>query len=199
VKGEGTIPIQIPSGGIMMIKNFLYVPSLKNNLISISAIVDKNMEVKFARGSCTIIDCKYGRVVYKDIRDGGLYRLLACVVDHRALMHDDGTIMELWKNIFGHLNLDNLKKIQKMVRGIPQFNVRKISVCYACYMGKHHGDPFFTNDEKHARKPLYLVHSNVCGPMSTPSITGYLYFVTFIDDATRKCWTSFVKHCWGLV
>jgi hypothetical protein len=30
--------------------------------------------------------------------------------------------------------------------------------------------------------------------MSTPSITGFSYFVTFIDDATRKCWIYFMKH-----
>ena len=29
--------------------------------------------------------------------------------------------------------------------------------------------------------------------MNTP-ISGYLYFVTFIDDATRKCWIYFMKH-----
>ena len=39
------------------------------------------------------------------------------------------------------------------------------------------------------RKPF-----DVCELMSTPSIYGYLYFVTFIDDATRKCWIYFMKH-----
>lgn len=29
---------------------------------------------------------------------------------------------------------------------------------------------------------LELVHSNICGSMQTPSISGYYYFATFIDD-----------------
>lgn len=34
--------------------------------------------------------------------------------------------------------------------------------------------------------PLELVHSDVCGPMETESFGGSRYFVTFIDDCTRK-------------
>jgi hypothetical protein len=37
------------------------------------------------------------------------------------------------------------------------------------------------------------VHSNVCGPMSSTSLTGCEYFVTFIDDFSRKNWIYFMK------
>ena len=36
--------------------------------------------------------------------------------------------------------------------------------------------------------PLELVHSDVCSPMPTKSLGGSSYFVTFIDDSTRKVW-----------
>jgi len=39
-----------------------------------------------------------------------------------------------------------------------------------------------------------LVHSDVCGPMSTESIGGKKYFVTFIDDYSRCCSVYFMKH-----
>ena len=32
---------------------------------------------------------------------------------------------------------------------------------------------------------LELVHSNVCGPMSTQARVGYEYFITFTDDYSR--------------
>nr|KYP47622.1 Retrovirus-related Pol polyprotein from transposon TNT 1-94 [Cajanus cajan] len=35
---------------------------------------------------------------------------------------------------------------------------------------------------------LELVHSNVCGPLKVKSFSGALYFVTFIDDCSRKLW-----------
>ena len=43
------------------------------------------------------------------------------------------------------------------------------------------------------RQPLELVHSDVCGPMPTRSLGGSQYFVTFIDDATRKVWVYTIK------
>ena len=35
---------------------------------------------------------------------------------------------------------------------------------------------------------LELVHSDVCGPLKVNSFSGALYFVTFIDDCSRKLW-----------
>jgi transposase InsO family protein len=40
---------------------------------------------------------------------------------------------------------------------------------------------------------LDLVHSDVCGPMLVPSSSGYLYYVTFIDDYSRTTWIFFMK------
>ena len=40
---------------------------------------------------------------------------------------------------------------------------------------------------------LDIVHSNVWGPTKTMSMGGYRYYVTFIDDHTRKVWEYFMK------
>ena len=40
---------------------------------------------------------------------------------------------------------------------------------------------------------LFLVDSDVCGPMKTASIGGFYYFVTFIDDFTRYTWIFVLK------
>ena len=38
-----------------------------------------------------------------------------------------------------------------------------------------------------------MIHSDLCGPMSTTSLKGYEYYITFIDDFSRKNWIYFLK------
>ena len=40
---------------------------------------------------------------------------------------------------------------------------------------------------------LVLVHSNLIGPLPTPSYGGSRYVFTFIDDFSRFCWVYFLK------
>jgi hypothetical protein len=40
---------------------------------------------------------------------------------------------------------------------------------------------------------LELVHSDVCGSMLVASITGSMYYVSFIDDFSCKTWIYFLK------
>jgi transposase InsO family protein len=40
---------------------------------------------------------------------------------------------------------------------------------------------------------LKLVHSDVCGPLSVPSLGGFIYYVSFIDDFSRKTWIYFLR------
>ena len=37
-----------------------------------------------------------------------------------------------------------------------------------------------------------LIHSDLCGPMSSISLTGYEYYITFINDFSRKTWIYFL-------
>jgi hypothetical protein len=51
----------------------------------------------------------------------------------------------------------------------------------------------FPSSDSRAQGILDLVHSDVCGPMSSPSLGGCLYYVICIDDYSRKCWIYFLK------
>ena len=52
--------------------------------------------------------------------------------------------------------------------------------------------PFPSSDNK-AKGILDIVHSDVCGPMTATSLSGYVYYVSFIDDYSRKTWIYFLK------
>lgn len=46
----------------------------------------------------------------------------------------------------------------------------------------------------HASKILELVYSDVCRPFKINSTGGARYFVTFVDDFSRKLWVYFISH-----
>lgn len=58
--------------------------------------------------------------------------------------------------------------------------------------GKTYNKPF-SNSETRSKEILDLIHSDVCGPMSEKSLGGHLYYVTFIDDHSRKTWLYLLK------
>ncbi|MCO5584807.1 hypothetical protein L7F22_038739 [Adiantum nelumboides] len=45
-----------------------------------------------------------------------------------------------------------------------------------------------------AKQPLELIHSDVWGPSQTTSLGGAHYFLTFVDDMSRKVWVYFLKN-----
>jgi hypothetical protein len=62
----------------------------------------------------------------------------------------------------------------------------KDGVCVGFVLDKHHRDNFYKRASWHALGPLQLVHSDLCGPLSSPSFSGCKYFLTFIDDFSRR-------------
>jgi hypothetical protein len=61
-----------------------------------------------------------------------------------------------------------------------------------CVLGKY-TKTNFPRSASRATDILDLIHSDVCGPMSSTSLTGFLYYVIFIDDFSRKSWIFFIK------
>ncbi|TQD75628.1 hypothetical protein C1H46_038836 [Malus baccata] len=39
-----------------------------------------------------------------------------------------------------------------------------------------------------------MVHTDICGPLDPMSYGGNRYFITFIDDFSRKTWVYFLKE-----
>jgi transposase InsO family protein len=52
----------------------------------------------------------------------------------------------------------------------------------------------FPSSDSKAKGVMDLIHSDVCGHMSTTSLSGYVYYVSFIDDFSRKTWIYFLKN-----
>jgi transposase InsO family protein len=75
---------------------------------------------------------------------------------------------------------------------VPKFNVEHQEVCKGCALGKYTKTAFPSSNSR-ATGILDLIHTNVCGPMSSASLSGFLYYVTFTDDFSRKSCIFFMK------
>jgi transposase InsO family protein len=75
-----------------------------------------------------------------------------------------------------------------------KFSNKKFEKCTTCIKGKQTSKPFSKVKGTRARDILGIVHTDICEPMSVPSWSGSKYFVTLIDDKTRKPFVYFLKH-----
>ena len=83
-----------------------------------------------------------------------------------------------------------------MVLGIdlPHSHVKHSSfICEGCVERKQQQLPFPVEGTTRATKQLEIVHSDVSGLIKTTSNRGAKYFVTFIDDFSRKIWFYPIK------
>ena len=51
----------------------------------------------------------------------------------------------------------------------------------------------FPSSESEEKGILDIIHSYVCGPVSSISLSGYVYYVSLIDDFSCNNWIYFLK------
>ena len=123
-------------------------------------------------------------------RKGYLYELN--IEPIQVLIHEASNINEVWHRRLGHLNFKALSTMEKMVTSLPKLKRDHSSICKGCALGKNTKNPFQTSTRK-SNNVLELVHSNLCGHMFVPSLGGFLYYILFIDDFSKKAWIYFLK------
>ncbi|KAL0299921.1 UNVERIFIED_CONTAM: Retrovirus-related Pol polyprotein from transposon TNT 1-94 [Sesamum angustifolium] len=80
-----------------------------------------------------------------------------------------------------------------MMTDLPQIQAIE-GACEACLQGKQHKKPFPSGTSWRAKAVLELIHTDVCGPMRTPSHEQNRYFILFIDDYSRMTWVYFMRE-----
>ena len=66
---------------------------------------------------------------------------------------------------------------RKIVSGLPEIEEKHEGIFKGCAQGKNVKKTFPSSETK-AKGILELVHSDVCGPMSSISLSRYVYYVS---------------------
>ena len=104
----------------MKMKDVLFVPGLKKNLLSISTLDAKGIRLAFIDGQVPM--CPKGKTIDNAIvigeQDGRLYRLTG--QPEQALFHDSVEPNELWHRRLAHVHCRALPLAIKVVEGLPE-------------------------------------------------------------------------------
>jgi hypothetical protein len=143
----------------------------------------------------------------KGVRFGTLYKLLGITISdgcNSSIVPDIGVEEErtptvsgekvmLWHQRLGHIREKGLQLLhgKGMVEGMSKFSL-DFDFCEHCIYGNKNWVRFPSGATR-AEGILQLVHKNVFGPVSIPSLGKYVYYVSFIDDFSRKTWIYFLR------
>ncbi|RDX94009.1 hypothetical protein CR513_23663, partial [Mucuna pruriens] len=193
ILGKCRIAIKVKNGSQNFIYDVFYIPGLHHNLLSMRQLSEKGYNMQILDGYCTLID-KNGRFIAKVKMTPN--RLFPLKVDHKELSCLSSFIPNndwLWHMRFGHYHFSGLNYLSKKeyVSGLPIINIPE-GVCETCEIAKKHRGSFPTGKSWRAKKPLEIVHSDLC-MVEIPTHGDSRYFITFIDDFSRKTWVYFLK------
>uniref|UniRef100_A0A2N9GMG5 Integrase catalytic domain-containing protein n=1 Tax=Fagus sylvatica TaxID=28930 RepID=A0A2N9GMG5_FAGSY len=191
--GMGTIKIKMSDGVVRTLEEVRHIPDMRKNLISLGTLDSKGYSYKSENGIMKV--SKGAMVVMTGQKiSSNVYKLLGNTilggVAAVAESEDDDTL--LWHMRLGHISERGMRELHKrnLLTGIKSC---KLDFCKYCIMGKQCRVRFKTATHK-TKGILDYVHSDIWGPVRTPSKGGAQYFMSFIDDYSRKAWVYFLKN-----
>jgi hypothetical protein len=193
IVGIGTIKVKMYDEIVKTLIEVRHVPELKKILISTGALDTNGYKIVQENG---VLKVSHGAlVVMKGNKVGNLYHLASETMTGEApfstLTDSDATSTHLWHMRLGHMNERGLEELSK--RGLlGGAKTGKLDFCEHCVFGKQ-CKVKLTTTINCTKGTLDYIHSNVWGPSREPSKGGARYFVTFIDDFSRKVWLYALK------
>ncbi|KAG8497200.1 hypothetical protein CXB51_008576 [Gossypium anomalum] len=167
--GVGTVQLKNHDGSIQVLTDVRYVPSLKKNLIPLGALESKGLTITLRDGLLKVVAQEL--TVMKGTRRNNLYFLNGSTVigltSTVSAKDVDSEATRLWHMRLGHAGEKALQTLVKQGLLKAIHNTKGI---------------------------LDYVHSDVWGPTKVASFGGMHYFVTFVDDYSRKVWVYLMKR-----
>jgi hypothetical protein len=174
--GMGTIKIKISDGVVRTLEEVRHISDMRKNLISLGTLDSKGYSYKSENGIMKV--SKGAMIVMTGQKiSSNVYKLLGNTilggVAAVAESEDDDTL--LWHMRLGHMSERGMRELHKrnLLTGIKSC---KLDFCKYCIMGKQCRVRFKTATHK-TKGILDYVHSDIWGPVRTPSKGGAQYFI----------------------
>ena len=184
----------------LLLQNVIFVLSFRFNLFSVSTLTkDHNCTVQFLPNSCFIQDLLQGTMIRTGSKFGNLYYLSLEFVSSCNLSYNTFTtttnaspsIHELWHYRLGHPSFVKLNVLHEIldISHLSNTNLH----CSICPLAKQCCLPFISSNNMPAL-PFDLVHGDIWGPFHVPTVEGFCYFLTIVDDCSRATWVYLLRN-----
>ena len=216
--GQGRILIASDTGNKKhwVLEDVLYVPKIKRNLLSVPQFMRRGAELRFAGEKCSIVNRQgettctgrlHGDMLVMDMTVVTEEHANIAVVDAFPSEGDEAPVAALtarttstadlttWHRRLGHLNADAVSQMtnRDMVTGMAITRGSTLHTpCEPCVKGKQTRAEIRKTTETRADTVLGRIFTDVCGPLH-PNYNGYRYFVTWVDDKSRKVYINGLK------
>ena len=192
----GVYDLTLPSGLVFQLKNCYYVPTVSRNIFSVSCLDMDGFHFIIKNNIFSIYnaDIFFGNAHLSN----GLYVLnleqpkSIYNIDTKRFKSNDLNPTYFWNCRLGHVNEKHILKLHQDGL-IHSFDLESFETCESCLLSKMTKAPF-TGHSKRASDLLGLIHTNVCGLITSISRGGYQYFITFIDDFSRYGYIYLMRH-----
>lgn len=170
-------------------KEVLYVPGLRDNLLSVSKLTANGIDIEF-REKVAIFK-KNNEVIMKAYKNGNLYEIKINVTQNaEANVAESST---LWHSRMGHVSDSCLQELVRHNMAVGINNFSPVGTCDTCIQGKKSRNSFSGSRPK-TNRVLERIHSDICGPFETQTWDGYRYFASFIDDYSHFSYIYLLKN-----
>lgn len=194
IHGLGTVLFQCKNGEHRALTNVYFIPALKSNIISIGQLSERGCKMIIEDDYLQIFDTERKLLANVKRTRNRLYILDLIMAKPVCLKASTGDEAWKWHARYGHLNFKALRELARkgMVKGLPCID-HVDQICDGCLISKQRRASFPKATSYRAKKPLVLVHGDLCGPISPATPAGKRYFLLLVDDHSRYMWVVLLK------
>ena len=194
----------------LLLTDVLCVPSFDFNLIFVSKLTSSlHCCIFFLSTYCFVQDLMHWRMIGMGKQHNGLYLLdvssdstqvAAATVSTSSLqkhlyslssIKHSSNNFHVWHCRLGHPSLSRMSFLSSIVPNVSH-SCNDTHTCIVCPLAKQKRLPF-PNKNHLSSTSLDLLHVDIWGPYHVPTVEGYRYFLTLVDDYTRTTWIYLMK------
>ena len=200
---KGKIDVVTNIGIKCVLEDVLYSPEVPHNLLSVSKMQKAGLTIIFDNKGIKI--SRNGKIVMTGIQLNNLVAI-DFKIDKTRLKCNDFQVnnvgncnYKLWHQRLGHIGKSKFLEMKNKQMVIDFDIIEQViltdHLCEACINGKQARLPFqkFKNKD-YIQRPLFIVHSDVCGPITPSTVDNKNYFVLFVNEFTHYCVTYLITY-----